>query len=168
MELEADYSQAATKMQALHKKIRWLWLDRLGHPIADLAIEYHERAPSELLSCSPPYFAKAERLAEDFTGLVAQRLQDILASRRRIQNLVRELKARQWLWSSGTDRLHRWQHNEQLHALLSETEPATIDGYTSETARARLQWARDREIALITCKQQAETSERGHLAATRS
>ena len=91
MELEADYSQAATKMQALHKKIRWLWLDRLGHPIADLAstaecniFEYntHEIA-TNLLSLVRPISSLQSRLHADLesSGSAAVRIFPVVPNR---------------------------------------------------------------------------------------
>lgn len=159
-ELEQQYADASSKMSDLHKKIRWLWLDRLGHPLSELAIEYHERAPSELLSCSPPFYVKAERMVKDLETLVAQRQQDLRLSRKRIENIIRDLKTRQWTWSNGKDRLNGWQHDADLHALLSEKEPQEVDGQSAETARARLEWTRDREIRLLNRKQAKDAEER--------
>lgn len=99
---------------------RWLWCERLGHELADLAIEYHPLAESELINCTDKHFAKAERLHADLEKLVQQRRVDITASRRRMNNLVRELKAMNWVWSRGTDRLCGWQHDLELRALLEE------------------------------------------------
>ena len=61
-------------------------------------------AESELINCTEKHFAKAERLHADLEKLVQQRRVDITASRRRMNNLVRELKAMNWVWSRGTDR----------------------------------------------------------------
>ena len=102
---------------------RWLWCERLGHEIADLAIEYHPLAESELINCTGKHFAKAERLHADLEKLVQQRRVDITASRRRMNNLVRELKSMNWVWSRGTDRLFGWQHDLELRALLEEVRP---------------------------------------------
>jgi hypothetical protein len=73
-----------------------------------------------------------------------------------MNNLVRELKAMNWAWSRGTDRLFGWQHDLELRALLEEEEPVTIQGNTSETSRPRLLWAQARETKLIQTKQEAE------------
>ena len=46
-ELSAQYEETSATMVSLHEKIRWLWCDRLGHAMADLALEYHPLAGSE-------------------------------------------------------------------------------------------------------------------------
>ena len=107
-ELSETYEVTAAKMAQMHKQVRWLWCERLGHPISDLAVEYHPLAESELINCAEKYFAKATRLHSDLEKLVQQRRVDIVASRRRMTNLVRELKAMVWVWSRGTDRLYGW------------------------------------------------------------
>lgn len=106
-----------------HVACRWLWSERLGHALSDLAIEYHPLAESELINCTEKHFAKAERLHADLEKLVQQRRVDITASRRRMNNLVRELKAMNWVWSRGTDRLFGWQHDLELRAMLEEVCP---------------------------------------------
>ena len=78
---------------------------------------------SELINCTEKHFAKAGRLHADLEKLVQQRRVDITASRRRMNNLVRELKAMKWVWSRGTDRLYGWQHDLELRALLEEVRP---------------------------------------------
>jgi hypothetical protein len=105
---------------------RWLWCQRLGHELADLAIEYHPLAESELINCTDKLFAKAERLHADLEKLVQQRRVDITASRRRINNLVRELKSMNWVWSRGTDRLFGWQHDLELRALLEDVRRLSV------------------------------------------
>ena len=105
---------------------RWLWCERLGHGIGDLAIEYHPLSESELINCTEKHFAKAERLHADLEKLVQQRRVDITASRRRMNNLVRELKSMNWVWSRGTDRLFGWQHDLELRALLEEVRPVSF------------------------------------------
>ena len=159
-ELSAQYEETSAKMVSLHEKIRWLWCDRLGHAMADLALEYHPLAGSELLSCTDGAFAKAERLKVDLEALVAQRRKDLLASRRRMESLVQQLKSMTWLWNRGADRLKGWQHDEALRSLLEESEPPSFDGNTSDTSRPRLIWAQEREKRLIATKQEAEAAAR--------
>ena len=62
----------------------------------------------------------------DLEKLVQQRRVDITASRRRINNLVRELKSMNWVWSRGTDRLFGWQHDLELRALLEDVRRLSV------------------------------------------
>jgi|EP01043_Picozoa_sp_COSAG02_P064059 hypothetical protein len=43
-----------------------------------------------------------------------------------MNNLVRELKSMNWVWSRGTDRLFGWQHDLELRALLEEVRPVSF------------------------------------------
>ena len=83
-----------------------------------------------------------------------------LASRRRMESLVQQLKSMTWLWNRGADRLKGWQHDEALRSLLEESEPGAFDGNTSDTSRPRLIWAQEREKRLIATKQEAEAAAR--------
>jgi hypothetical protein len=49
----------------------------------------------------------------------------------------------------------------------AQEEPSQVRGFQSETARARLEWARDREVRLIARRAEADSADRSLRAAAR-